>query len=196
MNAPALPPRCAPALEAYVRRSSIAALGEPAAIVAGFIEARGGAALAAASEGASLRRALVRELLGFARELRSRARGGCDGCGCASPCEVPLDPDAFAAFEGAWAQAAMREAAARAERALVAEGDAVAWQAFRLHLFARKGYAEIAAGLALTAAEARARGARASARFERSLREVLADDGVPAGEADDELAWIIEAAGR
>jgi len=49
---------------------------------------------------------------------------------------------------------------------------------------------------AARSADARTRAARAAARFDAALRETLSEEGVAAEDADDELAWLMEAAMR
>ena len=99
------------------------------------------------------------------REMRKAARDGaggeCGGCGCATPCEVGLEPSAFERFERAWSRALLGDACSLAERELVAEGDADAWEVFRRHFLDGMEYADIGLQLRITAAEARTRARRA-----------------------------------
>jgi hypothetical protein len=189
-------------LRAYVSASSLRLFGDADSLVDGFLAARLSSArdLTAWREGAlPLRRWLVKELLLHARELQRAARkasGACDGCGCATPCEVGLEPQAFEGFERAWSRALLSDACAVAERELVAEGDGDAWHAFRRHFLEGVACAALGAELRIGAAEARARVHRASSRVERALRVLLEQEGVDHDVLDDELAWLMEVSGR
>jgi len=147
-----------------------------------------------------LRRWLVNGLLLHARErIRElkKASGACGDCGCGSPCaEISLEPSAFEQFERSWSRALLGDACALAEQELAHEGDADAWEVFRRHFLDGIEYADIGLQLRITAAEARTRSRRASYRFERALRKLLADEGVAESELDDEIAWLMEVSGR
>ena len=156
-----------------------------------------GAAIERAAGEAMLpfRRAVVRALLSEVREAR-KSTGACSGCDCTQPCETPLDPQAFEAFERAWARAGIAEASQRAARASHAENDADAWEIYRRTALEGAETARIARERGITTADARTRAARAAARFDAALRATLAEEGVAAEDADDELAWLMDAALR
>ncbi len=213
--------RYATPLRAYVLGSSLRSLDDPDALVNGFFVTRLGREGYLASwraSGLALRRWLVNGLLLHARErqreLRKAARdgatgaapraGGCGNCGCGSVCrgvgaadeEAALEPAAFEEFERAWARALLSDACDVAQQELAAEGDGDAWEVFRRHNLDGLEYADIALQLRIAPAEARTRSRRASYRFERALRRLLADEGVVADDLDDELAWLLEVSGR
>ena len=156
-----------------------------------------GAAIERAAGEAMLpfRRAVVRALLSEVREAR-KSTGACSGCDCKQPCETPLDPQAFEAFERAWARAGIAEASQRAARASHAENDADAWEIYRRTALEGAETRELARERGITTAEARAHAARAAQRFDHALRETLAEEGIAAEDADDELAWLMDAATR
>lgn len=141
------------------------------------------------------RRGVVRALLAAAREAR-QSSGACSGCDCKEPCETPLDPQAFEAFERAWARAVLAEASRRAGRASRDADDADAWEIYRRTALEGAETTRIARERGITTTEARARAARAAQRFDHALRETLAEEGVAAEDADDELAWLMDAALR
>ncbi len=141
------------------------------------------------------RRGVVRALLAAAREAR-QSSGACSGCDCKQPCETPLDPQAFEAFERAWARATIADAARRAERVSHAESDAAAWEIYRRTALEGAETRELARERGITTTEARAHAARAAQRFDHALRETLAEEGVAAEDADAELAWLMDAALR
>lgn len=198
--------RYAEPLRAYVMGSSLRTLDDADALVNGFFVtrlAREGYIAKWQESALPLRRWLVNGLLLHARErqreMRKAARdgaGGCDGCGCATPCEVGLEPSAFEKFERAWSRALLGDACSLAERELVAEGDGDAWEVFRRHFLDGIEYADIGMQLRISAAEARTRARRASHRFERALRQLLEDEGVARDDLDDEIAWLMEVSGR
>ena len=156
-----------------------------------------GAAIERAAGEAMLpfRRAVVRALLSEVREAR-KSTGACSGCDCKQPCETPLDPQAFEAFERAWARAGIAEASQRAARASHAENDADAWEIYRRTALEGAETTRIARERGITTADARTRAARAAARFDAALRATLAEEGIAAEDADDELAWLMDAALR
>jgi DNA-directed RNA polymerase specialized sigma24 family protein len=199
--------RYAAPLAAYARASTLRAIDEPDALVNGFFAtrlSRGDYLAAWRASGLPLRRWLVNGLLLHGRERQREQRkaardgeaGPCGGCGCATPCEVGLEPSAFVEFERAWSRALLSDACELAERELVAEGDADAWACFRRHNLDGLEYAEIAQQLRIAPAEARTRARRAAYRFERALRRLLSDEGVAECDLDDEIAWLMEVSGR
>ena len=149
----------------------------------------------AAASGLPFRRGVVRALLSAVREAR-KSTGMCSGCDCTQPCETPLDPQAFEAFERAWAQAVIARASVRACEAAEAAGDADAWMIFRATSIEGREASVLARERGITVAEARARAARMAEPFDRTLREALREEGIAAEDLDDELAWLMEAATR
>jgi hypothetical protein len=141
------------------------------------------------------RRGVVRALLAAARDAR-KATGACSGCDCTQPCETPLDPQAFEAFERAWARAVIAEAAARTRDAAEAAGDADAWEIFQKTALEGHETSALARERGITTAEARTRAARMAEPFDRALRDALREEGIAAEDLDDELAWMMEAATR
>ena len=198
--------RYAGPLRAYVEASSLRSLDDADALVNGFFVTR----LAREDYIAKwretmlpLRRWLVNGLLLHARERQREIRkanrdgdGGCGGCGCASPCEVGLEPSAFEQFERSWSRALLGDACSLAQRELVDEGDGDAWEVFRRHYLDGLEYADIGLQQRISAAEARTRARRASYRFERALRQLLEDEGVARDDLDEEIAWLMEVSGR
>ncbi len=199
--------RYATPLAEYARASTLRAIDEPDALVHGFFATRlgrDGYMQAWRGSGLPLRRWLVHGLLLHGRErqreARRAARDGaespCGGCGCASPCEVGLEPSAFEQFERAWSKALLADACSVASQELIAEGDGDAWECFRRHNLDGLEYAEIAQQLRVTPAAARAHARRAAYRFERALRQLLEDEGVAREDLDEEIAWLMEVSGR
>jgi len=191
----------------YVRASALRAIDEPDALVNEFFAmrlARDSDMQAWRASGLPLRRWLVHGLLLHGRERQREARraardgaeSACGGCGCASPCEVGLEPSAFEQFERAWSRALLSEACTVASQELIAESDGDAWECFRRHNFDGLEYAEIAQDLRITTAEARTRARRAADRFERALRQLLEDEGVARDDLDEEIAWLMEVSAR
>ena len=190
----ALALRATEAVRAYLACARLAWIDDVGAF-AGRFAANGALDRASLDRSLPLRRALVRVLLADVREAR-KATGMCGGCDCKQPCETPLDPQAFEAFERAWAQAVLAEASDRAARASDAAGDADAWEIYRRTALEGAETAALARERGITTAEARARAARAEQRFDHALRETLAEEGIAAEDVDDELAWLMDAATR
>lgn len=192
--------RYAEPLTAFVRGSSLARLGEPEEIVHGFLASRLSDARfleAWAASGMRLRRWLMNGILfygqGLARDrARAAARGG------------PVDPrvlDAraseaaeFAAaesnFERAWALAVVREATARAESELFAQGRAVDFDVFRRHAIDGQPYAAFARELGRSEQQCAGATRLVAQRVRAKLAELLAEEGVPERELDDEIARV------
>jgi hypothetical protein len=122
----------------------------------------------------------------------------CSGCDCKQPCETPLDPQAFEAFERAWAAGVVAEAAARTRDAAetAGEAEADAWHIFRKTALEGHETSALARERGITTAEARARATRMAEPFDRALRDALREEGIAAEDLDDELAWLMEAATR
>ena len=190
----ALAKRATEPVRAYLACARLAWIDDVDGFAARFTA---GAAIERAAGDAMLpfRRAVVRALLSEVREAR-KATGACSGCDCKQPCETPLDPQAFEAFERAWARAGIAEASQRAARASHAENDAGAWEIYRRTALEGAETRELARERGITTAEARAHAARAAQRFDHALRETLAEEGIAAEDADDELAWLMDAALR
>lgn len=190
----ALAKRATEPVRAYLACARLAWIDDVDGFAARFTA---GAAIERAAGEAMLpfRRAVVRALLSEVREAR-KATGACSGCDCKQPCETPLDPQAFEAFERAWARAGIAEASQRAARASHAENDADAWEIYRRTALEGAETTRIARERGITTADARTRAARGAARFDAALRETLAEEGIAAEDADDELAWLMDAALR
>ena len=190
----ALAKRAIEPVRAYLASARLAWIEDPHGFAARFTA---GAAIERAAVEATLpfRRAVVRALLAEVREARM-ATGACSGCDCKQPCETPLDPQAFEAFERAWACAVIAKASQRAARASHDENDADAWEIYRRTALEGAETTRIAGERGITTTDARTRAARAAVRFDAALRETLAEEGVAAEDADDELAWLMDAALR
>ena len=190
----ALAKRATEPVRAYLACARLAWIDDVDGFAARFTA---GAAIERAAGEAMLpfRRAVVRALLSEVREAR-KSTGACSGCDCKQPCETPLDPQAFEAFERAWARAGIAEASQRAARASHAETDADAWEIYRRTALEGAETPRMARERGITTADARTRAARGAARFDAALRETLAEEGIAAEDADDELAWLMDAALR
>ncbi len=181
-------------VRAYLACARLAWIDDIDAFAARF--AADHAALRAAAEsGLPFRRGVVRALLAAARDAR-KATGACTGCDCTQPCETPLDPQAFEAFERAWAAGVVAAAAARTRDAAEAAGEADAWEMFRKTALEGHETSALARERGITTAEARAHATRMAEPFDRALRDALRDEGIAAEDLDDELAWLMEAATR
>ena len=190
----ALALRATEAVRAYLACARLAWIDDVGAF-AGRFAANGALDRASLDRSLPLRRALVRVLLADVREAR-KATGMCGGCDCKQPCETPLDPQAFEAFERAWARAVLADASQRAAHASQAVDDADAWEIYRRTALEGAETAALARERGITTAEARARAVRAAERFDVALRDTLAEEGIAADAADDELAWLMDVALR
>lgn len=190
----ALAARTVGPVRAYLACARLAWIDDVDAFAARFA-ADHDAMRSAAASGLPFRRGVVRSLLSAVREAR-KATGACSGCDCKQPCETPLDPQAFEAFERAWAGVVIEAAAARTREAAEAAGDADAWTIFHATALEGRETAALARERGITAAEARARAARMTGPFDRALRDALHEEGIAAEDLDDELAWLMEAATR
>ena len=118
------------------------------------------------------------------------------------------EADAEAAFERAWAKAVVAEACVRVRALLAAAGDARAWDAFEAHVLRGESYAAIAAarrrdravvdeaergdgGRARDEAALAVEVRRVGRRMRAVLRELLAEEGVAAGDIDRELRVVL-----
>jgi len=206
--------RYARPLAEYVRVSSLRSAEEPDDLVNSFFASRLSREAYLAqwhASGLPLRRWLVNGMLLHARErARTRRTQAGDAQRAATAADVESlerhEPGAYERFEREWARHVLSEAAARAEQGLVAEGRADAWHAFKRHVIDGVPYDAIARGVgdsmqsgaaARTPAEAARTLARLGhARFERALRDILADEGVAPSEIDVEMAWLYEVSSR
>ena len=191
----ALAARAVEPVRAYLACARLAWIADVDGFAERFAADRDAMRAAAGASGLSFRRGVVRALLAAVREAR-KSSGACSGCDCKQPCETPLDPQAFEAFERAWAGAVIAEASRRAKHASHAANDADAWQIYRRTALEGAETTVLARESGITTAEARAHAARAAQRFDHALRETLAEEGIAAEDADDELAWLMEAAAR
>lgn len=190
----ALAARAKEPVRAYLACARLAWIADVDAFAERFA-ASGAVGRARSDDSLPFRRGVVRALLAAAREAR-QSSGACSGCDCKEPCATPLDPQAFEAFERAWAGAVIAEASRRAEHASHAANDADAWEIYRRTALEGAETTRIARERGITTAEARARAARAAQRFDHALRETLAEEGIAAEDADAELAWLMDAALR
>jgi len=187
-------------LREYARIAALCAPGDETGFVAGFLCGPAGIIDGDPSDAAvlPLRKRVLGAFLAHATEARRAARGGasCGGCGCATTCSVGLDPHALERFEQEWGRALLSEAAATTREALVRESSGDAWSVFEQTALAGAGTAEVARGLGITAPAARALARQAGDRFDAAMRALVAGEGVPPDEVDDELAWLVEVARR
>ena len=180
--------RYARPLAVFVRGSSLARLGEPAEIVNGFFASRLSDAeflRAWDRSGMRLRRWLMNGILFYGQGL---ARDGARASGRSAMLPAVewsrLEGEATTAeldFERAWAIAVVREATARAEDELHAEGRTVDFEIFRRHAIDELGRSEqqCAGATRLVAQRVRVR-----------VAELLREEGVPEAEIDDEIARV------
>jgi len=191
--------RYAEPLAVFVRGSSLSRLGEPAEIVNGFFAARLSDArfLAGwAASGMRFRRWLMNGILfygqGLARDrMRAQQRGG-----PVEPRELDRIEGAGSTgeldFERAWALAVVREATARAEIELLEEGRSVDFDIFRRHAIDGQPYAAFAHQLDRSEQQCAGATRLVAQRVRAKLAELLAEEGVPERELDDEIARVRE----
>lgn len=193
--------RYAGPLAVFVRGSSLARHGEPDEIVNGFFAARlsDEAALGDflskwSRSGMRLRRWLMNGILfygqGLARDrMRAQQRGG-----AVAPQELDRREGAAATgeidFDRAWALAVVREATARAEQQLAAEGRALDFDIFRRHAIDGRPYAAFAQEVGKTEQQCAGATRLVAQRVRAHLAELLAEEGVPEREIDDEIARV------
>jgi hypothetical protein len=180
-------------LTAYVRASSLRALGEPAELVHDFLAARlsDPSYLARwAASGLPLRRWLANGLITHTRnraqtDVRRRSQ------------HEPLDPtslpdhaetSAVLALERAWAMRLMLEAHDRVRAEFDADGKSAWWELFRMHSVQGLGYAKAAAATGVPLASASHVNRVVATRMRDVLRSFLERDGVPPDDIDRELA--------
>jgi hypothetical protein len=141
-----------------------------------------------------LRRWLMNGILfygqGVARDrMRAAARGGA---------VEPRELDARAAsdatgeldFERAWALAVVREATARVEDAMRAEGRGVDFEIFRRHAIDGQPYAIFAREVGRSEQQCAGATRLVAQRVRAALAEVLREEGVAEGELDAEIARV------
>jgi len=184
-------------LAVFVRGSSLARLGEPNEIVNGFFAARlSDAAFLEgwARSGMRLRRWLMNGILFYGQGMaRDQARAAARG-GAVEPRELDRREGAGATgeldFERAWALAVVREATARVEAELLAEGRAVEFDIFRRHAIDGQPYAAFAGEVGRTPQQCAGATRLVAQRVRTALAEVLREEGVPEAELDDEIARV------
>jgi DNA-directed RNA polymerase specialized sigma24 family protein len=188
---------------AYVRASSLRALGEPADLVNAFLAARldDSAYLARWSQSAMpLRRWLANGLLTHARnDALARARRSRHG-GSVPPAELERmtdahETDALFALERAWAVRTVTEAHEQVHTELVSEGRADWWELFRLHGIQGMAYAEACAITGIARSNATNVHRAVVVRLRDALRRILEREGIRPDEIDRELALMQELLG-
>jgi hypothetical protein len=141
-----------------------------------------------------LRRWLMNGILfygqGVARDrMRAAARGG-----AVEPRELDRregdGATAEADFERAWAVAVVREATARVEATLEAEGRAVDFEIFRRHAIDGQPYAIFAREVGRSEQQCAGATRLVAQRVRAALAEVLREEGVAEGELDAEIARV------
>ena len=181
---------------AYVRASSLRALGEPADLVNAFLAARlaDPAYLTRwSNSGMPLRRWLANGLLTHARnDALARARRSRAG-GSAPPAELERmtdahDTGALLALERAWAVRTVTEAHERVHSELVAEGRADWWELFRLHGIQGMAYEQACAITGIARSNATNVHRAVVVRLRDALRAILEREGIRPDEIDRELA--------
>jgi hypothetical protein len=189
--------RYAGPLAVFVRGSSLARLGEPEEIVNGFLAARLSDAdflRAWHRSGMRLRRWLMNGILFYGQGL-ARDRARVSGRSAMLPAGEwsKLEGDAATGevdFERAWAVAVVREATARAEDELRAEGRMVEFEIFRRHAIDGKPYAAFARELGRSEQQCAGATRLVAQRVRARLAELLLEEGVPEAELDEEIARV------
>jgi hypothetical protein len=188
---------------AYVRASSLRALGEPADLVNAFLAARldDSAYLARWSQSAMpLRRWLANGLLTHARnDALARARRSRHG-GSVPPAELERmtdahETDALFALERAWAVRTVTEAHEQVHTELVSEGRADWWELFRLHGIQGMAYEQACAITGIARTNATNVHRAVVVRLRDALRRILEREGIRPDEIDRELALMQELLG-
>ena len=189
--------RYAEPLAVFVRGSSLARLGEPAEIVNGFFASRLSDArflTGWATSGMRLRRWLMNGILFYGQGLaRDRARMQQRGA-TIEPSELDRQPGSVTTgeidFERAWGLAVVREATARAETELLAEGRSADFEIFRRHAIDGQPYAVFARDFGRSEQQCAGATRLVAQRVRAKLAELLAEEGVPEREIDDEIARV------
>ncbi|MBI1304427.1 MAG: hypothetical protein GC172_11680 [Phycisphaera sp.] len=187
--------RYAEPLAAYIRASSLRALGEPNELVNDFLASRlaDGAYLARwSASGLPLRRWLVNGLIAHARnradtESRRRATNA-----AVDPAHVAdsTETSALLALERAWAMRAMIEAHDRVRSELDADGKSAWWELSRLHSVHGIAYADATRATGLSLASASHINRVVATRLREALAAILLRDGIRADDIDRELATM------
>lgn len=190
-------------LVAYVRASSLRALGEPAELVHDFLASR----LAEseylrrwADSGLPLRRWLVNGLLTHTRNRAlAEARRGRFG-GSIDPAELERvtsahQTDALLALERVWAVRTVTEAHETVHRALQTEGRDNWWELFRLHGLQGMPYAQACAISGIAPSNATNVHRAVVARLRAALVAILERDGIRPDEIERELALMQDVLG-
>ena len=192
------------ALRVYVRTGALVHLGEPEEIVGEFfaraVDTR--ALLVRWREsGMPLRRWMMNAIAFHCRGTerdRSRERRRTMGDADLDAFRAP-SPDAARAFDRAWAVALAGEAFAIAEREAEARDRPQDAVAFRMHALDGMTHRAIARELGISESQSANAAKRVSERMRAAVRDLLRDEGVPAGEIDaavaEVLALVDEAAG-
>lgn len=183
---------------AYVRASSLRALGEPAEIVNDFLSARlaDGDYLARwSASGIPLRRWLANGLLTHARNRALAEAGRARHGGSVDPAELARmtsthATDALLALERAWAVRTVTEAHERVHTELVAEGRAAWWELFRLHGVQGMSYEQACPIAGVAPSNATNVHRAVVMRLRDALRAILEREGIRPDEIDRELALM------
>jgi hypothetical protein len=143
-----------------------------------------------------LRRWLMNGILFYGQGLaRDRARAQ-DRGGSMAPDELDRRAGAGSTgetdFERAWALTVVREATARAEIELLDEGRSVDFDIFRRHAIDGQPYAAFAHELGRSEQQCAGATRLVAQRVRAKLAELLAEEGVPDRELDDEIARVRE----
>ncbi|MEY3021215.1 MAG: hypothetical protein RIS86_411 [Planctomycetota bacterium] len=184
-------------LTRFVQGSTLRRLGDPADLVQGFFAERlsDPAYLRRwAASGMRLRRWLMNGILFHGQGvLRDRGRAAARSSSvdpAALPQEADAGADAAVAYERAWALAVVREATARAEDALAAEGRTLELEIFRRHAVGGEPYAGIARDLGRSEPQCAGATRLVATRVRAALAALLAEEGVPDDELEDEIARV------
>jgi hypothetical protein len=182
-------------LKVYYLGSSWRSSGEPDDIVNGFFANRLSRETFLKdwqSSGLRLRRWLMNGLLFYLKEnYRRQVRDGA---------VTPLPDEASgtwsggpeAAFDRAWAESLVRAAWAMAQERCTASGQQTHWDLFIRHHLNGEPYRNLAEAFGVTPGRAAVMVRTSSGKFRSALREVIAADGVPDDEVDQELQQLME----
>ena len=183
---------------AYVRASSLRALGDPAELVNDFFAAR----LAEpeylarwSASGLALRRWLVNGLITHTRnravtESRRRNSLGALEPDLLARVAANAETSALLALERAWAMRTMVEAHDRVRSEFDADGKSAWWELFRLHSVQGLAYADACKATGITLANASHVNRVVATRLRTTLASLLERDGVLPDEIDRELALM------
>ena len=182
------------ALRAYVRGSSMRAVGDADELVAGFFAERVGDPdflRGWRASGKPLRRWMMNGISFWARGVaRDRGRELGRSGGAAGP--EPIDErDAVRAFDAEWALSMVNTAHARVHADLDAEGRLDEHAIFRRHVVHGERYESIAAELGVSRQDCANAVRRVGARVRDALREALVDDGVPPADVEEAVLEVM-----